>query len=75
MGWNGSLGKERNHVSMERDSGTVVDLVVVVVKEATYLRGINRSQVNSLLGLWTVWSSKEELYPRKACIRSVRSSS
>lgn len=43
VGWDGLLGKERNQVSVEENSGVVVNLVLLVVKEATHLRGIKRN--------------------------------
>lgn len=43
MGWNSLLGKERNQVLIEENSGVVVDLVLVLVKGPTYLRGIKRN--------------------------------
>lgn len=61
---------------MERNNGAVVDLVVVVVKGAIHLRGINRKfnlDPSKRFVVGVDWSSKEGLCPGEACIRSVRS--
>lgn len=42
MRWDGPLGKERDHVSLEGNIEVVVELVVVVVIGVTHLRGIGR---------------------------------
>lgn len=45
QGWEGLLGKERKYISVEGNSGAMVNLILVVVKEATHQREINRNQV------------------------------